>query len=120
MLTAVSPAVTATRRPADISFDKLQSARGTIKSHGCFLVPTPHGWPHLILKVDQGFPVVVHFLAGDWDQRPPVSQSLARDRPAVLSEPARLELCRHLIGEPITTSNSPHARESANRRCHGT
>ncbi|KIF75616.1 hypothetical protein QR77_20310 [Streptomyces sp. 150FB] len=104
VLTSVSPTATATQQPARISYDKLQSARGTIRDRGCFLVPTMHGWPHLILKLDEGLPLVVHFIAGDWEQRPPVSQSLVRDRLSAISEPARLELCRHLLGEPITTS----------------
>lgn len=46
----------------------------------------------------------MHFIADDWEQRPSVSQSLVRDRLSAISEPARLELCRHLLSEPITTS----------------
>jgi DNA-binding transcriptional ArsR family regulator len=104
VLTAVSPTATAKERPARVHFDKLQSATGTLREHGCLLIPTLHGWPHLIVKLDPGHPLVVHFIAGDWEQRPGVPQSLIRDRLAALAEPTRFELCRHLIGEPITTS----------------
>ncbi|MEV5749172.1 hypothetical protein AB0L00_15255 [Actinoallomurus sp. NPDC052308] len=31
-------------------------------------------------------------------------QSLIRDRLAAIAEPGRFEMCRHLLGEPITTS----------------
>lgn len=104
VLASVSPTATATQQPARVSYDKLQSARGKVRDRGCFLVPTMHGWPHLILKLDEGLPLVVHFIADDWEQRPSVSQSLVRDRLSAISEPARLELCRHLLSEPITTS----------------
>ncbi|MFF8788711.1 hypothetical protein [Streptomyces sp. NPDC015125] len=62
------------------------------------------GWPQLILKLDEGLPLVVHFLADDRERRPSVSQSLVRDRLAAISEPARREPCRHPLSEPITTS----------------
>lgn len=104
VLTSLSPTATATRHPARVTYDKLQSARGRVRGKGCLLVPTIHGWPHLILKMDEGLPLVVHFIARDWEQRPPVSQSLVRERLSAIAEPARLELCRHLLGEAITTS----------------
>ncbi|MEV0905531.1 DUF5937 family protein [Streptomyces hokutonensis] len=105
VLTSVSPTATFTQHPARVSYDKLQSARGTVRGRGCLLVPTMRGWPHLILKVDEGLlPLVVHFIAGDWEQQSPVSQRLVRERLAAIAEPARFELCRHLLGEPITTS----------------
>lgn len=42
------------------------------------------------------------------DRQPHVSQAMVRDRLAAIAEPARMELCRHLIGEPITTSELAH------------
>ncbi|MBO2456625.1 DUF5937 family protein [Actinomadura violacea] len=105
VLTSVSPTATGTEQPARVHYDKLQSATGKVAERGCFLVPTLHGWPHLILKTgDDGLPLVVHFIAGDWEQRPSARQSLIRDRLAAISEPGRFEMCRHLLGEPITTS----------------
>ncbi|GAA4203490.1 ArsR/SmtB family transcription factor [Actinocatenispora rupis] len=103
-LASMSPTATTTDVPPRVHYDKLQSATGAVAAHGCLLVPTLRGWPHLIVKLDPDEPVVVHFLAGDWEQHRQVSQSLVRERIAALAEPARLDLCRHLLGEPITTS----------------
>ena len=104
LLAALSPTATEQERPPRVHYDKLQSAASAVREHGCLVIPTLHGWPHLIVKLDPGHPLVLHFIAGDWEQRPAVSQSLVRERLAALAEPARFELCRHLIGEPITTS----------------
>ncbi|MWK38987.1 metalloregulator ArsR/SmtB family transcription factor [Actinomadura sp. J1-007] len=105
VLTSVTPTATGTERPARVHYDKLQSGVGKVSDRGCFLIPTLHGWPHLILKLDEtDLPLVVHFIAGDWEQRPGVPQSLIRDRLAAIAEPGRFEMCRHLLGEPITTS----------------
>ncbi|HEY3505922.1 MAG TPA: DUF5937 family protein [Actinocatenispora sp.] len=103
-LAAMSPTASATSVPPRVHYDKLQSATGAVAAHGCLLVPTLRGWPHLIVKLDPELPLVVHFLAGDWEQHRQVPQSLVRERLAALAEPARLDLCRHLLGEPITTS----------------
>ena len=104
VLAAMSPTASTAEIPARVYYDKLQSATGVVAAHGCFLVPTVRGWPHLIVKLDPELPLVVHVLAGDWEQSRQVPQALLRERLAALAEPARLELCRHLIGEPITTS----------------
>jgi hypothetical protein len=77
---------------------------GAVGDHGCLLVPTLRRWPHLIVKLDPELPPVVHFPAGDWEQHRQVPQPLVRERLAALAEPARLDPCRHLLGEPITTS----------------
>ena len=104
VLASVTSTAGATESPPRVHFDKLQSGYGKVSDRGCFLVPTLHGWPHLILKLDPGLPLVVHFVAGVWEQRPAVPQSLVRDRLAAIAEPSRFEMCRHLLGEPITTS----------------
>jgi DNA-binding transcriptional ArsR family regulator len=104
VLISVVPTASVTERPARVRYDKLQTGFGRVSDNGCFLVPTLHGWPHLILKLDPGLPIVVHFAAGDWEQRPALPQSLIRDRLAAIAEPGRFEMCRHLLGEPITTS----------------
>jgi DNA-binding transcriptional ArsR family regulator len=112
VLAALSPTATI-RAPGRVSYDKLQTASGRIGDRGCLVVPTLHGWPHLILKThDTEMPIVVHFIAGDFN-RPQVSQALVRERLAAIAEPARLELCRHLLGEPITTSELAQRMELA-------
>jgi DNA-binding transcriptional ArsR family regulator len=85
-----------------VFFDKLQSASRTVGSEGLLVIPSLRGWPHLMIKTDPGLPVVVHFPAvGDHH---PQSQAEIRVRLLVLAEPGRWELCRHLIGESITTT----------------
>jgi DNA-binding transcriptional ArsR family regulator len=58
-----------------------------------------------MIKMDPQLPVVIQFIAQEarHDNASP-SQQQVRRRLAVLSEPGRWELCRHLIGESITTS----------------
>ena len=45
-----------------VFFDKLQSARRETAPDGLVLVPSAHAWPHLILKLDVGLPVVIPYL----------------------------------------------------------
>ncbi|GAA5162442.1 DUF5937 family protein [Amycolatopsis dongchuanensis] len=91
--------------PPSVVFDKLQSLRAGLRGRRCLLLPSVHTRPHLIVKADPGWPVVVHFPV----ELPPGGgrDTLAqvRLRLAVLSDPARLSLCRHLVNEPITTSD---------------
>jgi DNA-binding transcriptional ArsR family regulator len=85
-----------------VFFDKLQAASLTVGGEGLLLIPSLRGWPHLMIKTDPGLPVVVHFpIVGDLR---PQSQVEIRKRLLVLAEPGRWELCRHLIGESITTT----------------
>lgn len=100
---SLSATATVVHHPPEVRFDKLQSDRVELgDGRLCLLVPSIHTWPHLLIKSDPGLPVVVHFSA-----RPPQSaQTLESMRRclAVLSDPGRLGLCRHLLGEEITTS----------------
>jgi len=102
-----SVAQMATRRSGTqtVAFDKLQSGAATVGSRGLLLIPSLRTWPHVMVKMDADLPVAVQFMAQE-AQRPSSSpsQQEVRRRLAVLSEPGRWELCRHLIGESITTS----------------
>lgn len=103
-LASLSANATVRQNPPCVSFDKLQSLRADLRGRRCLLVPSVHARPHLIVKVEAGFPIVVHFPVGNAEptERAPLSQ--VRLRLAILSDPARLALCRHLVNEPITTS----------------
>jgi DNA-binding transcriptional ArsR family regulator len=96
----------ASRRGSDttVYFDKLQHLDGAVDAHGLLLVPSLRARPHVILKLDDGVPKVMHYLARTPQRDESASQELLRRRLLVLSEPARWELCRHLIGESITTT----------------
>lgn len=104
-LASLSPIAVARQEPPSVVFDKLQSLHADLRGRRCLLVPSVHARPHLIVKVDPAFPVVVHFpVAGPADgARDTLAQ--VRLRLAILADPARLSLCRHLVNEPITTSD---------------
>jgi DNA-binding transcriptional ArsR family regulator len=88
-----------------VYFDKLQPASGSVGEHGLLLVPSMRSWPHVLIKLDPNLPVVVHFPAQDaLTGQHAQSQEDIRRRLLVLADPARWELCRHLINEPITTT----------------
>jgi DNA-binding transcriptional ArsR family regulator len=91
--------------PPAVVFDKLQPLRADLRGRRCLLVPSVHMRPHLIVKVDPGWPVVVHFPVAAPADTAPDTFAQVRLRLAVLSDPARLALCRHLVNEPITTSD---------------
>jgi DNA-binding transcriptional ArsR family regulator len=103
-LASLSPNASVRQDPPAVVFDKLQSLQADLSGRRCLLVPSVHTRPHLIVKVEPAFPVVVHFpvkSAADGD-RDTLTQ--IRLRLAILSDPGRLALCRHLVNEPITTS----------------
>jgi DNA-binding transcriptional ArsR family regulator len=104
-LASLSPNAAVRQEPPSVVFDKLQSLHADLRGRRCLLVPSVHARPHLIVKVDPAFPVVVHFpVEGPADgTRDTLAQ--VRLRLAILADPARLSLCRHLVNEPITTSD---------------
>lgn len=87
-----------------VAFDKLQNARIGDHGAGLLLVPSVRTWPHVLVKGDPGLPPVVQFSVQDLAGATAVStQGQLRARLVVLSEPGSWELCRHLLGESITT-----------------
>lgn len=88
-----------------VFFDKLQSASGAVRAQGLVLVPSLRAWPHVMVKMDPALPVVIHFLVQEEARQGDThSQAELRKRLLILAEPGRWELCRHLIGESITTT----------------
>lgn len=88
-----------------VIFDKLQSDRRLVGPEGLVLFPSIRAWPHVTIKLDRGLPVTIPFLVQEQDRaRSRRSQADVRRRMSVLAEPARWALCRHLIGESITTT----------------
>lgn len=88
-----------------VVFDKLQNGTTAVGSRGLLLIPSLRAWPHVMIKMDPGLPVVIQFIAQEAARgSSSPSQQQVRRRLSVLSEPGRWELCRHLIGESITTT----------------
>ena len=88
-----------------VRFDKLQNLQISAARVRCLVVPTLHGSPHLLIRADRGLPIVIQYpssvLRSSADT---ASISAVRERLSVLSDPARLDLCRHLVNEGISTS----------------
>ncbi|TDC73053.1 ArsR/SmtB family transcription factor [Streptomyces hainanensis] len=103
VLSSVSPAARPVRDGRAVRFDKLQNLTVPLGGNPVFLVPTIHGRPHLIIRGEPGFPVVLHYPVA-WRGQPP-SIDEVRQRLTILSDPARLSLCRHMVNEAITTSD---------------
>ncbi|MGW0759649.1 DUF5937 family protein [Streptomyces sp. NPDC002814] len=87
-----------------IRLDKLQIDEVKVAPRPLVLVPSARVWPHLTVKNEHPSCVVVQYAARG---TAPAGQLTLRDlhhRLMALTSPARMELCRHLLGEPITTS----------------
>ncbi|MFF2190120.1 DUF5937 family protein [Streptomyces sp. NPDC058155] len=87
-----------------VRLDKLQIDEVKVAPRPLVLVPSARVWPHLTVKNEHPSCVVVQYAAHG---TAPAGQLTLRDlqhRLMALNSPARMELCRHLLGEPITTS----------------
>ncbi|WP_445398422.1 DUF5937 family protein [Streptomyces sp. LE64] len=87
-----------------VRLDKLQIDEVKVAPRPLVLVPSARVWPHLTVKDEHPSCVVVQYAVRG---SAPDEQLTLRDlhqRLMALTSPARMELCRHLLGEPITTS----------------
>ncbi|MFF7312343.1 DUF5937 family protein [Streptomyces sp. NPDC008137] len=87
-----------------VRLDKLQIDEVRVAPRPLVLVPSARVWPHLTVKREHPSCVVVQYAARGTS---PAGELTLRDlhaRLMALTSPARMELCRHLLGEPITTS----------------
>ncbi|MFD5321284.1 DUF5937 family protein [Streptomyces sp. NPDC127098] len=103
LLSSVSPAARPVQDGRGVRFDKLQDLTVPLRGNHVFLVPTVHGRPHLVIRGEPGFPVVLHYPVA-WRGQPPSIEEV-RQRLTILSDPTRLGLCRHMVNEAITTSD---------------
>jgi len=104
-LASLSPNAVVRHSPPAVVFDKLQSLTADLRGRRCLLVPSAHARPHLIVKDDPPYPLVVHFPVENTAQVERATLAQVRLRLSILSDPGRLSLCRHLVNEPITTSD---------------
>ncbi|MFJ8351542.1 DUF5937 family protein [Streptomyces sp. NPDC094153] len=87
-----------------VRYDKLMIADVAVGQRPLLLVPSLYCWPHLTVKDDPGYPVVLQFAVQDGRPAEQISLRQLSERLVALASPGRMELCRHLLGEPITTS----------------
>ncbi|MBF4163448.1 ArsR/SmtB family transcription factor [Nocardioides acrostichi] len=91
--------------PGVVSFDKLATQRIEVFPRRLHVVPSLAAWPHVTVKDSaerSELPIVIVYPVRGLTHG--ISQRLLLDRLGALSSASRLELCRHLLGEPITTS----------------
>ncbi|MFE1169098.1 DUF5937 family protein [Nocardiopsis sp. NPDC058789] len=92
---------------AQVAYDKLQNAFVSCAGRDLVLVPSLFTRPHLVVKFEEAqpranLPIVVQFPITELGTTDVPLREL-QHRMAVLSDPARLVLCRHLVNEHCTT-----------------
>lgn len=91
-----------TLETGSVRFDKLDNASVHVAAGPLYIVPSIRGWPHLTIKHNLGLPPVILYPIEEAAQS--LSMRQLNLRLAALNSPRRLEICRHLLGEPISTS----------------
>jgi DNA-binding transcriptional ArsR family regulator len=104
VLASLGPASRYERAPDRVIYDKLQHAVINLAVRPCLIVPSIQSFPHLLIKSEPRLPVVVHAPVSPAEDGRAPSLAEVKARLAVLNDPHRLALCRHLAGEAITTS----------------
>ncbi|MEV0933617.1 DUF5937 family protein [Streptomyces phaeochromogenes] len=87
-----------------VRLDKLQIDEVKVAPRPLVLVPSARVWPHLTVKHEHPSCVVVQYAARGTTTTADLTVRDLHQRLMALTSPARMELCRHLLGEPITTS----------------
>lgn len=104
VLADLSPTAVVSRDGLKVRYDKLMVADIEIGPRPLLLIPSVHVWPHLMIKDEDDYPVVIQFAADSGAAGEQITLRQLHDRLSALASPGRMELCRHLLGEPITTS----------------
>lgn len=102
---SLGPASRLEHDPERVVYDKLQHAVVDLADRQCLIVPSVQSYPHLIIKYDERWPIVVHAPLPPMGDAAAPSLAEIRRRLVILADPQRLKLCRHLASEPITTSD---------------
>ena len=89
--------------PNEIRFDKLQRQTVHLKGKTVIAVPSVRIGSHLTAKWNKDAPVIVHFPLHIAESAQLNIDGMRR-RLAALNSDTRMELFRHMAGEPITTS----------------
>jgi len=103
-LAELSPSAALLDEPARVVFDKLKDGVVHLDQRPVLVVPSYYSWPHLIVKREAGWPVIIQYGIRPGGGHGEVSLALLRSRLLVLADPARMRLCRLIAREPLTTS----------------
>jgi DNA-binding transcriptional ArsR family regulator len=101
---SLGPASRFERSPTRVIYDKLQHSVVNLAARHCFVVPSLQSFPHVLVKVERRWPVVVHTPVAPTEDAQAPSLAAVKSRLSILTDSQRLALCRHLAYEDITTS----------------
>lgn len=87
----------------EVRIDKLQQYSVPLKDRTVIAVPSVRIGSHLTVKWEPDVPIIIHFPLRTASAGP-LGIGAMRQRLAALNSDSRMELFRHLVGEPITTS----------------
>jgi len=104
VLADLSPTAVVSEDRTKVRYDKLMVGVIEVGPRPLLLIPSVHVWPHLMVKDEGDYPAVIQFGPRDGAAGDQITLRELHDRLSALASPGRMELCRHLLGEPITTS----------------
>lgn len=111
VLTALNPSVRHFPATGQVAFDKLQTAFVRAEHRKYVLVPSLFTRPHIVVKYDQDYgaelrdlPVVIQFPVDQMGVSTEDGVDAIQHRLAVLADPSRLDILRHLVNEDCTTT----------------
>jgi DNA-binding transcriptional ArsR family regulator len=89
--------------PERVVFDKMHAGMIRLDQRPCMIVPSHYGWPHLLIKHEIGWPVVIQYGLRPASAHQEVSLELLRARLLSFTNPARIRICRLIARERLTT-----------------
>ncbi|MEU4157959.1 DUF5937 family protein [Actinoplanes sp. NPDC026670] len=102
-LAELSPSATVLDQPRRVLLDKMHSGIVRLGRRPCLVVPSHYCRPHLLVKHEPGWPVVIQYGVPTAGGAAEPSLALLRSRLQTLADPARIRLCRLIAREALTT-----------------
>jgi DNA-binding transcriptional ArsR family regulator len=104
VLAGLHPTASRMGTSSKIRFDKLQRDEAVVGPRPLVLIPSNRVWPHLTVKTEHPSLIVVHYAVRSSAPFGELSLRELQARLSAFTSPGRMEVCRHLLSEPITTS----------------
>jgi DNA-binding transcriptional ArsR family regulator len=102
-LAELSPTAKLLAGPERVVFDKMHAGMIRLDQRPCLIVPSHYGWPHLLIKHEVGWPVVIQCGLRSPSAHQEVSLELIRARLLSFTNPARIRICRLIARDRMTT-----------------